>query len=346
MSEHKQSEKVRLPKLAWILIGVSIAILGAIGSCALWLYVYATTPAPKLENETVTIFIPRGMPTTEIISELADSQLIRQDLRLFILMKYHQNELNLQAGEFALHTNQTPIALLKELSTARPVEYQITLPEGFTVEETAALFAQQGWADSQRFVQLCYDPTFIAELELPEVASLEGYLFPDTYNFKKPRISEERLIKMLVDRSTKVYQKLVENQQRSTALTRHQIYTLASIVEKESAQDAEREIIASVFLNRLKKKMRLQSDPTVYYGLGMPKRKLTRKDLADQSPYNTYVIKGLPPGPICSPGAASLVAVLSPAETDYYYFVAKNDGSHQFSKNLSDHNRAVRKYQR
>lgn len=347
MSEHQQSVPQGTARCARLVLWLALAALVLSGLAFAWLYSYATTPGPALDTETVTVFIPRGMPTAEIIAKLEAAQLIDVDLRLFILMKFYEEELNLQAGEFALHTGQYPIKLLKELTTARPVEYQLTIPEGYTIAETAALFARHGWADQQRFIELCTDPVFINSLNLAAMDSLEGYLFPDTYRLKKPPIREERLIKMLVNRSTEIYQQLIEQEQEEiSALTRQEIYTLASIVEKESGQDAERAIIASVFFNRLKKNMRLQSDPTVYFGLGLPKRKLTRKDLADPSPYNTYLIWGLPPGPICSPGAASLIAVLNPAVTGYYYFVSKNDGSHHFSTNLLEHNRAVRKYQR
>jgi UPF0755 protein len=173
---------------------------------------------------------------------------------------------------------------------------------------------------------------------------LEGYLFPDTYQFGRG-ISPSLIIDAMVKRFWQMVGPLTDRA-KETGMTMQEIVTLASIVEKETGQPSERPLIASVFLNRLKSGMRLESDPTVIYGLENFDGNLRKKDLVQRSPYNTYVIHGLTPGPICNPGLESIKAVIFPAKTDYLYFVSKNDGSHHFSRTLSEHNQAVERYQK
>ena len=214
----------------------------------------------------------------------------------------------------------------------------------FFVSGLTRIKASGVWVYERLFIEKAHDQDFIRQLGIEGIDSLEGYLYPDTYRLMKPAGEEADLLKMLVVRSLSVWRDLSEN--AISDLNRHQTFTLASIVEKESGVDQERPVIASVFLNRLKKKMKLQSDPTVIYGLDSYDGKLTRANLRTPTPYNTYTIPALPPGPIASPGAQSLRAVLFPDDTKYLYFVSKNDGTHYFSVSLQEHNRAVRKYQR
>jgi UPF0755 protein len=249
----------------------------------------------------------------------------------------------LPAGEFILDANQSPVDLLNQLVSAKPVQHQLTVVEGLRLEEIADIFAADNWIDKERFLELAGNAGFIAELGLGQLSSLEGYLFPDTYLLVRPSPGEEKILSRLVNRALGVYRSLEPG---DTALTRHQVFTLASIVEKETGRADERPLIASVFHNRLGRRMKLQSDPTVIYGSENFSGPLTKKDLKTPTPYNTYTISGLPPGPICSPGRESLQAVLAPAATSYLYFVSRNDGSHHFSTSLREHNRAVRKYQR
>jgi len=197
--------------------------------------------------------------------------------------------------------------------------------------------------ESDAFLSKVMDPGFAAAKGIAG-RSLEGYLFPDTYFF--PRNTEiERIIQTLLDRFNAVYSPEWTDRSRRVGLTRHEVVTLASIIEKETGVAEERARISSVFHNRLKKGMRLQSDPTVIYGIKNFNGNITREHLNTPTPYNTYQIGGLPPGPIASPGRAALWAVLFPEETDFLYFVARGDGTHQFSKSLAEHNQAVRRYQ-
>ncbi len=200
-----------------------------------------------------------------------------------------------------------------------------------------------GLGRADDFLALCRDHSFINSLGLQE-DSLEGYLFPETYNFPKGT-PLKTIVKSMTDSFFDVWKKY-DSPAKEAGLTRHEAITLASIVEKETGAAQERPLIAGVFHNRLKKGMRLQTDPTVVYGLKDFNGNITRADLAADHPYNTYIIPALPPGPITNPGEAAIAAAVKPAQVSYLYFVAKNDGTHQFSNTLNEHNRAVRQYQR
>ena len=339
--EQRLSTKRQSIKIAtWAVACITVTLLMVV----IWFFSYTLRPGPLITESTAVIFIPKGTSSRDIVGLLAEQRLIHNDTRFLILVRLMGQSANLQAGEFRLKTNQSPLAVIKELSSARPVEHSITIPEGLTIAQIAAIFSAQGWVDESRFISLANDPAFIAQLGIHNNNSLEGYLFPETYRLIKPSKGEAAILKMLVDQALSVWSQLAVND--NSGLTRHQVFTLASIIEKESGVSAERPLIASVFLNRLKKKMKLQSDPTVIYGLEKYSGNLTKADLKTQTPYNTYVIPGLPKGPIANPGRQSLQAVLSPAESDYLYFVSKNDGTHYFSTSLRQHNRAVQKYQR
>lgn len=329
--------------------GVSRVVLAALffvilaGAMAGWFALYAFSPGPSAGKPEATVFIPPGSSVEEIGELLDDAGLLRADFRFLLLTRLLAVSAKLPAGEFRLDTRQTPVELLRQLVSAKPVGHRVTIAEGLRIEEIAALFADDGWADKNRFIALTRDASFIESLGLERLDSLEGYLYPDTYLMTKPAPNEETLIERLVRRSLSVWSEL---DRKDSRLSRHEVFTLASIIEKETGRAEERPLIASVFHNRLERNMRLQSDPTVIYGIEDFDGAITRKDLARPDPYNTYHIQGLPPGPICSPGRDALQAVLTPADSDYLYFVSKNDGSHQFSTNLRDHNRAVRTYQR
>jgi len=329
-------------KIRAALFAALILLLSA-GSVAGYYLSYALQSGPPVPANRVVVYIPRGSSVQQISEILAEARLIHRDPRFVHLTRLSGKSGRLQAGEFSLLTNQKPLDVMRELATARALEHVVTIPEGLNIEEIADILAEDGWINRDRFIVLSHDRIFLDEIGLTGYSSVEGYLFPDTYNFVRPSADERVLISKLVDRSIKVWEGLVQG---DTVLSRHEVFTLASIIEKETAQPDERTVIAAVFLNRLKKKMRLQSDPTVIYGMTDYNGKLVRSDLRRPTPYNTYLIPALPPGPICSPGKDSLQSVLLPDESDFLYFVSKNDGTHYFSKNLKEHNRAVRKYQR
>ena len=343
MSELSE-EKKHKSSAARAFLRLALVLFLGVATAAGWFCYYLFSPGPETEESAVIVEIPKGVSTRQIAALLAEKKLIHDDIRFLLLARLIGKHARLQAGEFKLRTGQRPRDLIEELSRARPVAHVVTIPEGMRIEQVAEIFSKGGWGDEERFVAAANDATLIEKYKIDPADSLEGYLFPDTYHLVKSGGNENDLIEMMVKRALEVWDKVSAGKQSS--LSRQEIFTLASIIEKESARDAERPIIAAVFHNRLKKKMRLQSDPTVIYGIEDFDGDLTRTHLKTPNPYNTYTIPGLPPGPICSPGEKSIEAALNPAPVDYLYFVSKNNGTHQFSKTLREHNRAVRKYQK
>jgi len=315
-------------------------------NAAAWfsLYVYTSVPGDRESTpEQVTVVIPKGAGVRQIKQILAKQGVIRDDFRFLILVRLLKDGKQLRAGEFKIPLGLTPLQVLRFLSTAKPIRYRVTIPEGWSMEQVAEVFARDRWVDPEKFLQICRDKKFIRQLGI-RGDSLEGYLFPETYTLVRGEVDEKSLVRTMVNRFMKVWDGL--DKPAELSLNRHQLVTLASIVEKETGSAVERARIAGVFYNRLNKGMRLQSDPTTIYGLKDFNGNLTRADLKMETPYNTYVISGLPPGPICNPGRAALQAVLLPEKVPYYYFVSKNDGSHFFSTTLKEHNRAVHRFQK
>ncbi len=319
--------------------------IAGLSTCG-WFAWYVFSPAPG--SGEVLIDIPKGAGVRDIKTLLAKKGIIRDDVRFLVLMRLlreieRQNPPKLRAGEFLVPLGLTPLQAIRFLAQAKPVQHWVTIPEGLTVSQIAAIFAKEGWADAAVFLRLCQDRDLIRSLGI-EAASLEGYLFPETYAIVRGETDERGLISRMTRRFFTVWNSLAKP--TDLQLNQHELLTLASIIEKETGSAGERELIAGVFYNRLRSGMRLQSDPTVIYGIPDFNGNLTKADLRAATSYNTYVINGLPPGPICNPGQAALEAALRPAEVPYLYFVSKNDGSHQFSRTLKEHNRAVRQHQR
>lgn len=309
-----------------------------------WYLSYTLSSGPAIPEKSVIVSIPPGTSVKGIGKILAEAGLVEYDVRFLLLAKFSGLGKKLQAGEFEIKTNALPKEVLLSLAKGKPVVYKITFPEGLNIYEIALLLEEEKWSSAETFLQLTQDQKFIEELGLTGVRTLEGYLFPDTYYFTRNNSGAKKMIKQMVDRFHVVWQEITAGETK--LYEREKTVILASIVEKETGSPSERGLIAGVFKNRLKLGMKLQSDPTVVYGLPDKVDKITKSHLKQATPYNTYVIKGLPIGPICNPGAQALQAVLSPETSKYLYFVSKNDGTHKFSENLRDHNRAVQKYQR
>jgi UPF0755 protein len=236
-----------------------------------------------------------------------------------------------------------PVKILDLLTKGAVINYPVTIPEGYTMKQIAGLLHSEGLVDREKFLSLAHDRAVLDRHGIPGV-NLEGYLYPDTYQLARG-ISASTAIETMVRRFWALVGPLRKRAQ-DMGMKMEEVIILASIVEKETGLAEERPTIASVFLNRLKRRMRLESDPTVIYGLKDFDGNLRREDLSSPTPYNTYVIRGLPPGPIANPGLEAIKAVLYPAKTNYLYFVSKNDGSHHFSKTFSEHEKAVRIYQK
>lgn len=316
-------------------------------------------PAGQEGPVEVVFVIEPGQSTAEIAENLAKEQLIPSAFAFQWYARFRGMDGRLEAGRYTLRSDMTMAQILETLTSAPgPVEIEITIPEGMRLEQVAELLEEKGIfaaADFRAALQEPYDYDFLTDR--PEGASLEGYLFPDTYrifNTDPPT----RLVTLMLENFGTRFDTAMRRQAQEKGMTIFEVVTLASIVEKEAILDEERPLIASVYLNRLEAGMTLDADPTVQYAIGYNARQgrwwpelyfdeLKIDRLSDiDSPYNTYRYAGLPPGPICSPGLAAIQAVLWPADTDYYYFVAKGDGSHAFARTLEEHNANVAKYQR
>jgi UPF0755 protein len=300
-------------------------------------------PPSSVETHKV-IEVVEGATFNSVSEILEREGLITNRLYFRLLGLWTQSEKSIKPGEYGLHTAMRPMELLDLLVRGKILHHQIIIPEGSTARQIAKLLEAAKLADAEAFMKVVEDPTLMSEFGI-EGESLEGYLFPDTYQFPK-RTPPHEIVRRMVTQFQTAYDESLRRRADELRMSLREVVTLASIVEKETGHPSERGLISAVFHNRLKKKMRLQSDPTVIFALTDFDGNIRKKDLGIPSPYNTYRFIGLPPGPIANPGKASLHAALYPADVDYLYFVSKNDGTHFFSKNLREHNSAVNKYQR
>jgi len=263
----------------------------------------------------------------------------------FLAMAYLQGSISrLHAGEYEFSVGISLLEVLRKLEAGRVITHQVTIPEGFSVQEIARFLASEKLADGERFARLARDRAFAERLGVA-APGLEGYLFPDTYRLTRG-MEEEEILRVMVNRFRRIVPPDLAARAAAVGLTLHEAVTLASLVEKEAQLPRERPLISGVFHNRLRRKMPLQSDPTAVYGVPDLPRRIRASDLQRDSPYNTYRILGLPPGPIANPGLGSILAAVTPERVDYLYFVARNDGSHVFSRTLQEHSQAVEIYQR
>ncbi|GAB6908180.1 Aminodeoxychorismate lyase [Desulfosarcina cetonica] len=327
-----------------ILIGLLlfIGLAGATGLAYLYLMAWAQQPmAAKGQDKLFTLLPGQGLKQTA--KTLEQEGLISDALRFTLLARIDKKEKLLKAGEYFLSTAMTPRDILGQMVEGRVHLYRVTIPEGYNLQQIATAVAAAGLADANDFLKTARNPEMAKQLEIP-ADTLEGYLFPDTYYFPRG-LNTAAIIVTMVKQFRAAFKPEWKARAAELGMTIHQVVTLASIVEKETGVAEERPLVAAVFHNRLKKGMRLETDPTVIYGIPDFDGNIRRKDLETYTPYNTYKIKGLPPGPIASPGALAIQAVLYPAKSDYLYFVAKGDGTHYFSTTFKEHRRAVVKYQ-
>jgi len=319
------------------LVHVTAALLLAV---TIWM-VYASIP-PRTQDEAAPILvrIRPGMSAGQVADELHRQGLIRDKGYFLGVARVLGSETRIQAGTYAVTPGATLFSLLRDFQQGNVVQVRVTIPEGYTVRDIARRLAAHGLVDEERFVRLALGEyrAVVAGTELP---TLEGYLFPDTYYFTLD-MTEEQILAAMLARFRQVVLPHVER--GGQGLSAHQVVTLASIVEREAKVAEERPVIASVYLNRLRIGMPLQADPTVLYALNGNVDRLLHAHLSVDSPYNTYLYAGLPPGPIASPGLESILAVLYPADTGYLYFVARGDGTHVFSHTYAEHERAVSRY--
>lgn len=314
-----------------------------VAGAGFWFHRYATMPVGVSETP-VTVLIKPGQSFSEIVTQLQNAGIVRHAKRFRWLAYLSRDERRVRAGEYLLRASMSPGAVLDTLVRGKCLLHEVFVPEGTTVFKIGQILEGAGLVSLEAFLERTSDPDFLKDLGVGG-DTFEGYLFPETYRFTKG-ISAEHITRKMVFQFRSVFTPAWTARARVMGLTVHEVVTLASIVEKEAATAGERPLIAAVFFNRLKRGMRLESDPTVIYGIKDFDGNLTRKDLETLTPYNTYQITGLPPGPIANPGRACIEAVLYPAEHPLLYFVSKNDGTHHFSRTLAEHNAMVDRYQR
>jgi len=310
---------------------------------------------PASDDDTpVTFVVQPGETAGEIASRLAELGLVT-DAELFrLFMRYHGVDANLEAGEYTLRPNMTMAEIAEALQQARLEEVEVTIPEGWRSEEIADMLERENIMDGDEFLRMVREGTFDYDFlaDRPSGATLEGYLFPDTYRIPAQARPQD-LIQRMLDNFGRQFTPQMRQDAAAQGLTVFQVVVLASIVEREAVIPEERPIIASVYLNRLEKGMYLQADPTVQYAKGYDPNtgkwwnpmQIEEADTVD-SPYNTFQHPGLPPGPICNPGLGALQAVVYPADTNYLFFFSKGDGSHAFAETYEEHLRNQERYQR
>ena len=317
----------------------TLGFLGAFGALVLCFFLLKGSPS----GEVKTILIPRGL-SLRAVSELLEKEgLISQPTLFRGLLRVSRGDKKVRAGEFQFKVGANLVNSLRVLYYGEPVTHSLTVPEGWNVRQIAALLQDKGLGDPEKFIKLALDSKAASKYRL-KTPHLEGFLYPDTYFFSRVD-GEERILETMVNRFFQEYHGKFKDRVSRQKMSLEDLVTLASVVEKETGKPEERPLIASVFFNRLKKGMRLQSDPTTIYGISDFNGNLTKADLLRKTPYNTYAISGLPLGPIASPGGAAIEAVLAPSQSEFLYFVSDNNGSHFFSKTYQDHLRLVREYQ-
>lgn len=329
--------------LSFALFFLALAAAGAIG----FLGYQFIASAPSDVAQEIIYEVKPGRGFTSVANELEQKGLVKNAYFFSLYSKITGERNKLKIGEYLLRTNMTPGEVITVITSGKSIGRSFTVSEGLSVYEIAALYEKQGFGKASEFLTLVRDEKFVSSLLGENHSSLEGYLFPETYELTKYTDTKTAITKM-VKRFFVVYDEVIPKA-FVQGWKRHQIVTLASIIEKETGAPEERPLISSVFHNRLRKKMRLQTDPTVIYGkaekFGHIEINITRADLSEPTPYNTYVIYGLPPGPIANPGKEALIAAVNPQSSDYLFFVSQNDGRHVFSADYKKHQKAVQRFQ-
>jgi UPF0755 protein len=333
--------------LRFVKLSLVLVILAAVAAAGLGAWAWTTLHRPmQAGSYPVDFEVASGQSVRAILEHLVERGVIPDARVARLYLALARDDAPLQAGEYRFDRPSTTVEVLERLIRGEVMVHPVTILEGWTLEETAQHLARLDFGDEAELLEAMRSGALIHDLD-PAAGTLEGYLFPDTYTFARATPAA-RIVETMVANFRRRWQDRVVVE-GGAALDVRATVTLASIVESEARLDAERPIIASVYRNRLDRGIGLYADPTVIFALkqlGSWDGNLRRDDLTLDSPYNTYRYPGLPPGPICSPGLSSLIAAVRPTETDYLYFVSRNDGSHVFSETLGEHNRNVEQWQR
>jgi UPF0755 protein len=325
----------RAVRLRTLVLVLACGLLAALVLQGWWIM----TPGPAVRSGPKVIELPPQRGFLDIVAALDEAQVIRSPVAFGLLALARGSVRSLKAGEYQIPHGANSLAVLRLLEGGQVLQHTIVFREGSTLGELARQLASSGLARTEDVLRVAQDPMLLRQLEV-KAGTLEGYLFPDTYQLVKGMTPEEilaRMVARLRERLTPEIGAAAEARE----LSLHQLLTLASIIEKEAVERSEMTLISAVFWNRLRREMPLQADPTVQYAVGKERQRLTRDDLQTDHPYNTYRRPGLPPGPIASPGLSAIRAAVAPAPVAFLYFVAVDERRHKFSTTLADHNAAV-----
>ncbi len=308
-------------------------------------FVYAGTeliiPLP-FGNRPIEFEIKKGTTFRQAVETLAEIGMVRDKWVFLFLGRLTGIDRKIKAGYYSLWGTMNPLQIFNAIRLGNIIEYGMTVIPGDSLREIGEKLSSIGVISTVEFQKVSTDPAFLDSLDV-DAPSLEGYIYPDTYRFPKG-LDIREVLSIMVSRLREKYDDDMTLRTLELGLSEREVLTMASIVEKEAITDKERPIIAAVYYNRLKRNMPLQADPTSVYGVKGSGEKITKNDLLRHTPYNTYMIRGMPPGPIASPGLKSIQAALNPADVQFLYFVSNNDGTHNFSTTLSKHEEAVRAY--
>ena len=325
-----------------------LVLLTVLGGAALagMAWTRLQTPYKGYEGAEQFVEIPAGSGTAEIRERLVGAGVVQDAMTLRLALRWTGASRDLQAGEYRFDRPMTAVEVVNRIARGDVYGQRITFREGLTLREMADLYETRGLGKARDFVDAARNTVLIKDLD-PSATDLEGYLFPDTYTVGRTAVASQ-LVENMVAGFRAAYPGDSPQPSDQPPLTTRQLVTLASLIEKETGKADERPIVSAVYRNRLRIGMGMQADPTVVYALQKAGRydgNIRKEDLAINSPYNTYKFPGLPPGPIASPGKASLEAALKPANVEYLFFVSRNDGSHVFAETLTEHNRNVQEFQ-
>ncbi|NHZ87240.1 MAG: endolytic transglycosylase MltG [Planctomycetia bacterium] len=296
-------------------------------------------------DDRIKVNIPKGSTLVQISDILTEKNILTNKNMFITATRLMGKSNKIPAGIFALKDAKNNYRIVRQLVRGNPEMIKVTLLEGWTISQVIQAISSSMNLSSEILSSLCYDEQFINELGL-KTKSLEGYLYPDTYLFLESENDPKEILKQIVSEFHEVFNDNLIERAKQIGLTVNEVVTMASIIEGEAIYDNERAIIAAVYNNRLKKRMLLQADPTIQYIIKDGPRRLRLSDLKIDSPYNTYLYRGLPPGPISNPGKASILAVLYPDDNNYLFFVARGDGYHTFTTTIEEHNQAKREFQK
>ena len=320
--------------------GVALALLAVMLLSAFFLF----DTYPTVRWEAKRVLVPKGSRLPKVVGILRENGVLPHPTAFRALVLLTDSGRQIHYGEYSFPTPPSAFDAWRRLTRGDVVKYEVTVPPGTNIYDIAKSLDEENLVPAEEFLAAAISPSVLRRLGIPG-ESAEGYLFPDRYLFVKP-VTPEEILTVMVRQFRRKIAPDAEQRAGELGLSLHQAVTIASIIEKETGVEEEKPLVSAVIQRRLAIGMPLQMDPTVIYGVKRFDGTVTRKDLRMAGPYNTYLNRGLPPGPISNPGLASLAAALNPSKTEYLYFVSKNDGSHTFSRTLPEHNRAVEQYRR